>query len=61
MSPSKLMMRRVGFEPTKLAPTDLKPVALTTRPSSLLTGFIGNKHYLFVLLEEPLEFGATRI
>ena len=23
----------VGFEPTRIAPTDLKPVALTTRPS----------------------------
>ncbi len=28
-------MGRVGIEPTRIAPTDLKPVALTTRPSSL--------------------------
>ncbi len=33
-------MRGVGFEPTQIALTDLKTVALTTRPSSLLkTGF----------------------
>jgi hypothetical protein len=28
-------MRGVGFEPTQIALTDLKTVALTTRPSSL--------------------------
>ncbi len=28
-------MRGVGFEPTRIAPKDLKTFALTTRPSSL--------------------------
>ena len=33
--PSELYIRGVGIEPTRLAPTDLKPVSLTTRTSSL--------------------------
>ena len=40
-------MRGVGFEPTQLSLTDLKPVALTTRPSSLKEHFTLNVFYLY--------------
>jgi hypothetical protein len=49
-------MRGVGIEPTRLASADLKPAALTTRPSSLGEGALRHpqkqdstrKHDLFL-------------
>ena len=41
------MLRGVGIEPTRISPADLKPAALTTRPSS----FFGSQPaYVYVLV-----------
>jgi hypothetical protein len=56
----------VGLEPTRISPTDLKTVSLTTRTSSLKDRVHQNCHNSFLFCCKnpslvPTFFGATRI
>jgi hypothetical protein len=37
-------LQAVGFEPTRISPTDLKTVALTSRPSLLKAGEVNKRN-----------------